>query len=95
MTPEGDNNTDESMEVWRQAILAESSTIEQVIVNLDQVGIRIVLVVDKSHKLLGTISDGDIRRGLLKGMDLNSPIAGLVNQNALVVPPEMSRDMGV
>jgi dTDP-glucose pyrophosphorylase len=80
-------------EIWREAILPESSTIGQAISNLDQVAIRIVLVVDKAHKLVGTISDGDIRRGLLKGLDLNSPIARLVNHNALVVPPEMSRDM--
>ena len=80
-------------ELWREAILLESSTIVEVIRNLDQVGIRIALVVDKADKFVGTISDGDIRRGLLKGLDLNSSIARLVNRNALVVPPEMSRDM--
>ena len=79
--------------IWREAILPESSTIGQVISNLDQVAIKIVLVVDKAQKLVGTISDGDVRRGLLKGFDLNSPIASLVNRNALVAPPEMSRDM--
>jgi dTDP-glucose pyrophosphorylase len=80
-------------EMWLQAILPESSTMEQAIRNLDQHGIKIVLVVEGPNKLIGTISDGDIRRGLLKGMDLNDPIARLVNHNALVVPPEMSRDM--
>jgi NDP-sugar pyrophosphorylase family protein len=52
-----------------------------------------VLVVDKANKLIGTISDGDIRRGLLKGLDLNSSIVSVVHHNALVVPPEMGRDM--
>ena len=80
-------------EIWLQAILPESSTIGQAIRNLDQVGIKIVLVVDKGNKLIGTISDGDIRRGLLKGLDLNNHIAMLVNHNALVAPPEMARDM--
>lgn len=79
--------------IWCQAILPESSTIGQVIRNLDQVAIKIVLVVDKANTLIGTISDGDIRRGLLKGLDLNSPIASIVHCNALVVPQEMSRDM--
>ena len=41
----------------------------------------------------GTISDGDIRRGLLKGLDLNSPITNVIHRNPLVVPPEMGRDM--
>ena len=82
-----------SKNIWRQAILPENSTIRQVISNLDQVAIKIVLVVDEACKLLGTISDGDIRRGLLKGLDLNSPIASIVNLNALVVPPEMPSKM--
>jgi len=80
-------------EVWRQATLLENSTIGQAILNLNQGGIRIVLVVDKDTKLIGTISDGDIRRGLLKGLDLNSPISSIVHHNPLVVTPEMSREM--
>ncbi len=80
-------------EIWRQAIIPESSTIGHAIRNLEQVAIKIVLVVDKASKLIGTISDGDIRRGLLKGLDLNSPIANIIHHNALVVPPEMAREM--
>lgn len=79
--------------IWRNAILPKDSTIGQVIRNLDQVGIKIVLVVDEANKLLGTISDGDVRRGLLKGLDLNSPITNIIRYDPLVVPPEMARDM--
>ena len=79
-------------ELWRQAILSANSTIQQVIRNLDQVAIKIVLVVNEDGELQGTISDGDIRRGLLKGLDLNSPLTSVIHRNALVVPPEMGRD---
>lgn len=80
-------------ELWRQATLPANANIQQAIRNLDQVGIKIVLVVNESGELEGTISDGDIRRGLLKGLDLNSQITSVVHHNALVVPPEMGRDM--
>ena len=80
-------------QVWRQAIIPVSSTIEQAIRNLDQVAIKIALVTNEAGVLEGTISDGDIRRGLLKGMDLNSPISSIVHRNALVVPPEMVREL--
>ena len=59
---------------WRQAILPIKTTIGQVIQNLDQIAIKIVLVVNEAGGLEGTISDGDVRRGLLKGLDMNSPI---------------------
>ena len=88
-----DKSSNVKDKIWRQAMLPENSTIGQAIRNLDQVAIKIVLVVDGANKLIGTISDGDIRRGLLKGLDLNSPVASVVNYNALVVPLEMARDM--
>lgn len=82
-----------SEEIWHQAILPANATIQQAIRNLDQVAIKIVLVVNEAGELEGTISDGDIRRGLLKGMDLNSPITSVIHRNALVVPPEMGHEM--
>jgi dTDP-glucose pyrophosphorylase len=78
-------------QLWRQAILPANSTIQQAIHNLNKVAIKIVLVVNESGELQGTISDGDIRRGLLKGLDINSPIASIVHRNPLVVPPELGR----
>jgi dTDP-glucose pyrophosphorylase len=80
-------------ELWRQAILPVSASIQQAIRSLDQASIKIVMVIDDAGELEGTISDGDIRRGLLKGLDLNSPIASVIHRNALVVPPEMGREM--
>lgn len=80
-------------ERWHQAILPANATIQQAIRNLNQSSIKIVLVVDEAGELEGTISDGDIRRGLLKGLDLNSPITSVIHRNAMVVPPEMGRDM--
>ena len=82
-----------SEELWRQAILPVNANIQQAISNLDQVAIKIILVVNVAGELEGTISDGDIRRGLLKGLDLNSQITSVVHHNALVVPPEMGRDV--
>lgn len=77
--------------IWRQALIPVDSTIQQAIRNLDQVAIKIVLVINEAGELEGTISDGDIRRGLLKGLDLNSPISSVIHRNALVVPPDMGR----
>jgi dTDP-glucose pyrophosphorylase len=79
-------------EFWRQAILPLTGTVRQAIRNLDQVAIKIVLVTNETNELQGTISDGDIRRGLLRGLNLDSPISTIVHRNALVVPPEVARD---
>ena len=82
-----------SEQIWRQAILPASATIAQAIRNLDQMGIKIILVANETGVLEGTISDGDIRRGLLKGLDMNSPLTSIIHRNALVVPPELGREL--
>ena len=78
---------------WKMAMLPVSATIEDVVRNLDQVAVKISMIVDDSGVLVGTISDGDIRRGLLKGLNLRSPIDEVVHKNAFVVTPDLGRDM--
>lgn len=78
---------------WQQTILTIDSTIQKVIRNLNDSSMQIVLVVNEAGELQGTISDGDIRRGLLRGLDLNSPIESVIRRNALVAPPNLGREM--
>jgi dTDP-glucose pyrophosphorylase len=82
-----------SKQMWRHAILQNTSTVGQVIGNLNKNAIKIVLIVNETGVLEGTISDGDIRRALLRGLNLNSPITDVIHRNALVVPPEMNHDL--
>ena len=81
------------MQKWQNALLSVDSTIEEAIHNLNQSTLQIIMVIDQDDKLLGTITDGDIRRGLLRGMTLNSKIDSVINYNALVAPQNMSREL--
>lgn len=56
------------------------TTIREAIACIDRNGKGIVLVVDGEHRLLGTISDGDIRRAILKGINLDLPIQTLLEE---------------
>lgn len=74
---------------WRDTLMPLNSKIKDAIKKLNLTGLKIVIVVDSDGRLLGTISDGDIRRGLLKGLEIDSPIESIVYRDALVVPAEM------
>jgi len=76
-------------EVWRELLLPMDATVKDAINVLNETGLRIVLVVDENGALEGTVSDGDIRRGLLKGLELSSPIMLIIHREAFVVPPKM------
>ncbi len=78
---------------WSRAVLPLNATIAQVIRNLDEVAIKLVLIVNECGVLEGTITDGDVRRGLLEGLDLGSSITNIIHRNALVVPPEVNREL--
>jgi predicted transcriptional regulator len=49
---------------WAKTILPIGSSIRQAIQVLNETSLKIVLVTDLAEALVGTISDGDIRRGL-------------------------------
>ena len=64
-------------------IVYGEGNIKKVISAIDKGGIRIALVIDNQNKLLGTISDGDIRRGLLRGLTLDSSYLEVMTKNCI------------
>jgi dTDP-glucose pyrophosphorylase/CBS domain-containing protein len=90
--PVSEHNQAISVERWRLTLLHADATLQQVISSLNQTGLQIVLVVSPNGTLLGTVTDGDIRRGLLRGLDLNSSLESIIIRDPLVVPQEMSRE---
>lgn len=58
-------------------IVKESTSILEVLQIIDKSSKQIAIVVDKNKKLLGTISDGDIRRALLNNISLNKSVKNI------------------
>lgn len=65
----------------------ESSVIEGM-KRIDQNHDRILFVVDGSKKLIGSLTDGDIRRWILAGNDLNAPIEQVCNKKPFKINTE-------
>lgn len=57
--------------------LKKNATIKEALKIIDSGAMQIALVVDDSDTLVGTLTDGDVRRGLLKGLDLDSSIESI------------------
>ena len=80
-------------ERWRKALLSPQATLEQAINNLNETSLQIVLVVSSDGELLGTITDGDIRRALIGDFDINSSVGEIAYNEPLVAPATLSRDV--
>ena len=70
---------------WKQALVKSTSSLEEVIKKLELTALQIVLVIGKNKKLIGTITDGDVRRGLLKGLTTKNKITSIINKNPVIV----------
>lgn len=55
-----------------------NSTIKEALQVINKGALQIALVADEHDKLLGTLTDGDIRRALLNGLSLDSPVEAVV-----------------
>jgi len=71
--------------------IANKSSIASAIQSLNKSGLKIVLVQDDKLKFVGTITDGDIRRGLLRGLTLTDSVVMIVNSAALTVDDNVSK----
>jgi len=80
------------IEHWREALLDSEATVEDAIASLDRSGLQIALVTRADDALVGTVTDGDIRRGLLRGLTLDAPVQEIVHREPMIVPPELPEE---
>lgn len=65
------------MNSYKRTLIAPTATIRRALEIIDSGSMKIALVADAHEKLLGTITDGDIRRHILNGLGLDDPIEGI------------------
>jgi dTDP-glucose pyrophosphorylase len=79
------------MKNWSEVLLNTKHSLKESIDILHSGGLRIALVVDSDNKLLGTVTDGDIRRALIKHTDMDFPITKVMNANPVTAQELQSR----
>lgn len=77
---------------FEKLVVPHDSRIIDVIKSLNNGASKIVLVVDSSGVLIGTITDGDVRRGLLSGLGLDSSIQKIIHREAVTVLEGYQKD---
>ncbi len=63
---------------WKQVCISPLATIGEAIQTIDAGSLQIALVVE-DNRLCGTLTDGDIRRAMLKGLTLDDPASKAMN----------------
>lgn len=80
------------MKGWMKALLPITGTVRDAIQIIDKSGAQICLVTDETSRLMGTITDGDIRRGILRAVSLDTPAREIMQKRPVVGSPSDSPD---
>lgn len=76
------------MKNWKTSIIKPLATILETIKTIDNSSWQIGLVADKNYRLLGTVTDGDIRRAILGAVPMDTPIEKVMFTSPTTVNPE-------
>lgn len=63
-----------------------TAALLEAIACIDRTGTQIALVVDDDNRLLGVVTDGDVRRALLRNLPLSTPVAEIMKRNPRTAP---------
>ena len=64
---------------WRKVCVDQQTTIRDVLVAINRGGVGVALIT-QARKLIATVTDGDMRRALLDGQDLDSTVSVLLSR---------------
>lgn len=73
------------MKDFKKLFLKPDTSIQKAIEIIDNYNPKFVIVVNEKYELVGTITDGDIRRGLLKGFTLKDPLKLVMNKKPISI----------
>lgn len=65
----------------KKVAISPTFSVKEAMKKIDEGAMKIALVTNEDLQLLGTISDGDIRRAILKGISLDDSITDIYNKN--------------
>ncbi|MGH1429902.1 MAG: nucleotidyltransferase family protein [Neptuniibacter sp.] len=76
---------------WKKVTISPQSTIRDALEIINNEALRISLVIDKCERLLGVVTDGDVRRGLLNGETLDKSVQCIMNTSPVTFSSGVDR----
>ncbi|WP_339764469.1 nucleotidyltransferase family protein [uncultured Sulfitobacter sp.] len=78
-------------DLWKSILLRPDQAIRECLEILDKGSLRIALVVDDAMTLLGVLTDGDVRRALLRNITMDSPVSDIMTTTPVTADQHNTR----
>lgn len=76
---------------WQQVVISPETSLRSTIEVIDRGALQIALVCDQQQRLVGVVTDGDIRRALIRGLSLECAVGDVMNKRPKVAGLEDSK----
>lgn len=80
------------MKNWEAVLISPKMSLRDAMLVMDRGGLQIVVVVDEQRHILGTVTDGDIRRALLKQLPMETEANEIMNCSPEMVSASSSNE---
>jgi dTDP-glucose pyrophosphorylase len=80
------------MKDWDRIVVTRGASLGEAIARVDAAGKQMAIVLDEHRCLLGILTDGDIRRAILRGRGLETPVVEVMNPSPMVADVDTSRE---
>ena len=80
------------IEQWRHALVSPETSIRDMLIAVGKSAQQIALVVDDNNRLVGTITDGDIRRSIIQGVPSESPVYEIMHTECTTTTQNVPRN---
>ncbi len=80
------------MKSWKNALLSPEATLREGIERIDKGGMQLAIVLEPGGGLAGLLSDGDVRRAILRGHGLDASVEQVMNRQPTTAPASATRE---
>jgi dTDP-glucose pyrophosphorylase/predicted transcriptional regulator len=74
------------MEDYQTLLISREETIKSALKRIDELGEKTLFVTEQDRRIAGSVTDGDIRRWILRGENLSDPVEKVMNRNPVYLP---------
>lgn len=76
---------------WEKVVLSPEHSVRDALAVINEEALRVCLVVDDARRLLGIVTDGDVRRAILNNVSLTQSVTAVMNPTPITVSAKLSR----
>jgi len=70
---------------YKQVLVTPDMSLKEAIKQMDKASLQVLIVVDSESRILGIITDGDMRRAIINKVDFNEPVKAIMNKNPVTI----------